>query len=96
MPILNVRHVTTYRYKQPVFLGEHRIMFRPRDSHDQRLMAATLEITPEPVDLRWIHDVFGNCVAIARFGHRPKVADTFCGGGSIPLTTGTFADLWPR
>jgi putative DNA methylase len=22
---------------------------------------------------------------IARFGHRPKVADTFCGGGSIPF-----------
>ena len=22
---------------------------------------------------------------MARFGHRPKVADTFCGGGSIPF-----------
>ncbi len=24
-------------------------------------------------------------LGIARFGHRPKVADTFCGGGSIPF-----------
>jgi transglutaminase-like putative cysteine protease len=70
MPVLNVRHVTTYRYKQPVSFGEHRIMFRPRDSYDQRLIEAAIEITPEPSDLRWIHDVFGNCVAIARFGHR--------------------------
>jgi putative DNA methylase len=24
-------------------------------------------------------------LGIARFGHRPMVADTFCGGGSIPF-----------
>ena len=78
MPLITVRHTTVYRYRQPVALGEHRIMFRPRDSHDQRLMAATLEITPEPVDLRWIHDVFGNCVAIARFGHRAQELRFVC------------------
>ena len=68
MPILRVRHVTTYRYKQPVTFGEHRMMMRPRDSWDQRLLEATLSIAPEPASLRWMHDVFGNCVAIARFG----------------------------
>jgi len=67
MPLLQVRHVTAYRYKRPVSFGEHRILFRPRDSFDQRLVSAVLQVTPEPVDLRWIHDVFGNCVAIARF-----------------------------
>ena len=70
MPILTVRHVTTYRYKQPVFFGEYRMMLRPRDSHDQKLLEAQLVITPEPTDIRWVHDVFGNCVAIARFGAR--------------------------
>ena len=70
MPILTVRHVTTYRYKQPVSFGEHRMMLRPRDSWDQRLLEAELSISPEPVSLRWMHDVFGNCVAIARFGGR--------------------------
>ncbi|MDO9429317.1 MAG: transglutaminase family protein [Methylobacterium sp.] len=70
MPILSVRHITTYRYRQPVGFGEHRIMFRPRDSYDQRLIAAALKITPEPVSLRWMHDVFGNCVAVAAFQGR--------------------------
>jgi transglutaminase-like putative cysteine protease len=42
-------------------------MLRPRDSNDQRLLAATLDIEPRPNDLRWIHDVFDNCVTIANF-----------------------------
>jgi transglutaminase-like putative cysteine protease len=70
MLVITVRHVTTYRYKQPVAFGEHRMMLRPRDSHDQKLLDAQLEIAPEPADLRWVHDVFGNCVAIARFAGR--------------------------
>src|SRR5271156_3168552 len=72
MPIITVRHVTTYRYKQPVAFGEHRMMLRPRDSYDQKLLDAKLVITPEPADIRWVHDVFGNCVAIARFAGRAQ------------------------
>jgi transglutaminase-like putative cysteine protease len=72
MLVITVRHVTTYRYKQPVAFGEHRMMLRPRDSYDQKLLDATLAITPEPVDVRWVHDVFGNCVAIARFAGRAE------------------------
>ena len=72
MPVLTVRHVTTYRYKQPVAFGEHRMMLRPRDSYDQKLLDTNLEITPEPVDIRWVHDAFGNCVAIARFAGRAQ------------------------
>jgi transglutaminase-like putative cysteine protease len=72
MPVLTVRHVTTYRYKQPVAFGEHRMMLRPRDSYDQKLLDARLTITPEPADIRWVHDVFGNCVAIARFAGRAQ------------------------
>jgi len=49
MTILTVRHITTYRYRRPVALGDHRIMFRPRDSYDQRLIESRLVITPEPV-----------------------------------------------
>jgi transglutaminase-like putative cysteine protease len=72
MPVLTVRHVTTYRYKQPVAFGEHRMMLRPRDSYDQKLLETRLSITPDPVDIRWVHDVFGNCVAIARFAGRAQ------------------------
>lgn len=67
MPIYTVRHTTTYRYRQPVAFGEHRMMFRPRDSYDQKLLDATLLIVPKPTRIHWIHDVFGNCVAIADF-----------------------------
>ncbi len=67
MPLLNLSHVTTYSYKQPVSFGEHRIMVRPRESFDQHLLDASLTIDPPPSDIRWLQDVFGNSVAIATF-----------------------------
>ena len=67
MPSLTIRHVTTYRYRQPVAFGEHRMMLRPRDSHDQKVIEASLDISPQPSSLHFIEDAFGNHVAIARF-----------------------------
>ena len=67
MPILTVRHLTRYRYRAPVSFGEHRLMFRPRESYDQRLIKSRLVITPRPTELRYMQDVFGNCVGLARF-----------------------------
>ncbi|UVO50312.1 transglutaminase family protein [Sphingomonas sp. SUN019] len=72
MPLLTLSHVTTYTYRQPVSFGEHRIMVRPRESYDQHLIDATLTIDPEPADIRWLQDVFGNSVAIATFDRRAK------------------------
>ena len=66
MPRLTVRHVTVYRYRKPVGFGEHRLMFRPRDSHDLRLVRSALTIQPA-AEVRWLHDVFSNSIAIARF-----------------------------
>ena len=67
MALLTVRHVTTYRYSEPVKLGEHRMMFRPRASHDLKLLKTSLSIVPNPARLRWLHDVFDNSIAIAEF-----------------------------
>jgi transglutaminase-like putative cysteine protease len=67
MPLLTVRHNTIYRYSEPVELGQHRMMFRPRESHDLELLRSTLTIVPNPVRLRWLHDVFDNSIAIAEF-----------------------------
>ena len=67
MRLLTVRHVTVYRYAEPVRLGEHRMMFRPRESHDLRLVRTQLIILPQPARLRWLHDVFDNSVAVATF-----------------------------
>jgi transglutaminase-like putative cysteine protease len=66
MKQLTVRHSTIYRYARPVTFGPHRLMLRPRDSHDLRLVRTELTLSP-PAQLRWLHDVFGNSVAIANF-----------------------------
>ncbi len=67
MTILTVRHRTDYRYASAVAFGDHRMMFRPRDSHDLRLLDTSLTISPAPASVRWLHDVFGNSIAIAHF-----------------------------
>jgi transglutaminase-like putative cysteine protease len=72
MPRLTIHHKTEYRYTHPVAFGEHRIMLRPRDGHDLRVISGGLKIEPEPMSLRWIHDVFGNSVAIATFDERAE------------------------
>jgi transglutaminase-like putative cysteine protease len=64
---LKVSHVTTYDYANPVAFGEHRMMFRPRDSHDLRILSTSLIIQPQPTAIRWMHDVHGNSVAVASF-----------------------------
>ncbi|MGF6757786.1 transglutaminase family protein [Paraburkholderia sp. GAS334] len=64
---MTVRHSSVYRYSEPVSFGEHRMMFRPRASHDLRLLTMQLVITPTPARLHWLHDVFDNSVAVATF-----------------------------
>src|SRR6201996_5392465 len=76
MAILHIQHRTTYLYTRDVEFGEHRLMSRPRDSHDLRLIDTTLSIDPPARALRWIHDVFGNSIAIATFD-RPARELTF-------------------
>jgi transglutaminase-like putative cysteine protease len=66
MKSLIVRHATTYRYAKPVAFGPHRLMLRPRDSHDLRLVGTELVLSP-PGETRWLHDVFGNSIAIVTF-----------------------------
>ena len=73
MPRLTIHHKTEYRYAYPVAFGEHRIMLRPRAGHDLSLLSDELRIEPEPMSLRWIHDVFGNSVAIADFDERSDI-----------------------
>ena len=72
MPKLIIKHITTYRYRRAVAFGEHAMMLRPRDSHDQRLLDEKLEITPTPIDTRLTRDAFENHVRIVRFAGRAK------------------------
>lgn len=60
---LTIRHRTVYRYASPVRFGEHRVLFRPRDAHDIDVLLAELRVGVA-ADVRWIHDVHSNSVAI--------------------------------
>ena len=90
MPLLTIHHKTEYRYTRPVAFGEHRIMLRPRDGHDLRVLSGNLEIAPQPMQLRWIHDVFGNSVAIATFDERAQTL-SFTSTATIGIQGGTLA-----
>jgi transglutaminase-like putative cysteine protease len=70
MRTLEIVHRTRYEYAEPVTLNDYRLMFRPRDSHDLRLLHTSLAIDPA-ASVRWIHDPFGNSIAIASFAPDP-------------------------
>ncbi len=65
----HIRHRTTYVYDRPVRFGDHRLMIRPRDGHDMRLLDSSLSLSP-PADVHWAFDTFGNSVAHLSF-HDP-------------------------
>jgi transglutaminase-like putative cysteine protease len=64
--LISISHVTRYRYDCPVAFGAHRLLVRPRDGHDLRVLETHLVITPKP-KLHWQFDAFGNSVAHAVF-----------------------------
>jgi transglutaminase-like putative cysteine protease len=76
MRTLEIVHRTRYEYAAPVTLNDYRLMFRPRDSHDLRLLHTDLVIKPA-ASVRWIHDPFGNSIAIAAFAPEPVPALEF-------------------
>ncbi len=68
--LLQVRHVTRYRYAKPVTFGPHRAMFRPHESNDLRLTAFEINTNPKSVH-HWLHDVFSNSKVIMNFDDAP-------------------------
>jgi transglutaminase-like putative cysteine protease len=63
---LEIHHKTTYRYHRPVSLLPHRLMLRPRESRELRLLSSTITVTPTAT-VTWAQDVFGNAIATAGF-----------------------------
>ncbi len=64
---LSLRHVTRYRYTEPVQFLPHRLFLRPREGHDLRIVSSRLDIAPASTVV-WHRDAFGNSVAVASFG----------------------------
>lgn len=69
---LRIHHKTTYRYREPVTLGPHRLMLRPRESRELRLISSEVTVTPAAT-ITWAYDVSGNAVATVAF---QAMADT--------------------
>lgn len=61
----DIVHTTTYRYRTAVRFGEHRVMFRPRDSHDLRVLATDLQVSPM-AHIHLIQDPHSNSIAIVQ------------------------------
>jgi len=82
-----LRHTTIYRYAAPVSFGRHRLMLRPRDSHEMKLHQATLGLQPRAKETIWQYDVFGNCIALVDFADaaRELVIDSTLDVERFPL-----------
>lgn len=100
--LFDITHTTHYRYAQPVSLGEHRVMFRPRGSHDLRVLATDLQVTPPPIDIRMIQDVYSNSVALVqpqRTATELKVVSSFTvehtGTRALDLPLNPGAQVYP-
>lgn len=63
---MSVRHTTRYEYRHPVTLHPHRLLLRPRESRDLRLLSFSLTTEPQAA-VDWAQDVAGNMVATATF-----------------------------
>ncbi len=66
MSRLRIEHSTIYSYRQPVTLGRHRLVLRPREGHDVHVELMNLHISPLH-EIIWSRDVFSNSVAIVDF-----------------------------
>jgi transglutaminase-like putative cysteine protease len=66
MTHISITHKTTYSYRSPVSLGPHRMMLRPRETRELKLLFFDLRISPD-AQITWAHDVAGNSVATAHF-----------------------------
>jgi transglutaminase-like putative cysteine protease len=63
---LRIVHETHYSYHEPVKIGQHRLVLRPREGHDLQVESMRLDISPA-FALTWNRDVFGNSIAIVDF-----------------------------
>lgn len=66
MPVIRITHKTEYSYHAPVALGPHRLMLRPRETPELKLLSFDLHVLPS-AKVTWAHDVAGNVVATAIF-----------------------------
>ncbi len=100
--IYDIVHRTEYRFANPVGFGQHRLLFRPRDGHDMRVLATDLQVEPTALGVDLLHDVYGNSIAHVRPGgpaDRLVITTSFTvdhlGSGSFGLSVDADAQWMP-
>ena len=63
---MRIVHTTEYHYREPVTFGVHRILMRPREGHDLRIVNASVEVLPK-CSVDWLRDIQGNSIAMITF-----------------------------
>lgn len=63
---LNINHSTEYLFSSPVSPQRHRLLSRPRESHNLRIESSSLDIFPGHI-LQWRRDALDNSVALVTF-----------------------------
>jgi len=89
MPVLNITHRTEYRYGASVAPGPHRMMLRPRETRELRLLSFDLLVWPDAT-VTWSHDVAGNSIATASFSGVSDVLTV-----ESRMTVDLSAQAWP-
>jgi len=68
------------------YAGRMRYVQRPEECDEERLLASVWDDVNRHIGTRARSlSQLVEQLGVARFGHRPRIADTFCGGGSIPF-----------
>lgn len=62
---LNVRHETTYRYRNEAVFSQHLLRLTPEPMPGQIVVSTQLALTPEPDGIDRHRDMFGNWVHVA-------------------------------
>lgn len=66
MKRLRITHRTEYHYHEPVTFGPHRVMMRPREGHEVRIVQGLLDVQPQAT-ITWKRDIYDNSIAILTF-----------------------------
>ncbi|WP_373652519.1 transglutaminase N-terminal domain-containing protein [Schlesneria sp. DSM 10557] len=86
-----IEHRTVYSYRQPVTLGQHRLVLRPREGHNLRVENMQIAISPRH-EIQWAHDIYNNSVALVSFVESASTLEIT----STVTVHRTFADEVPR
>jgi len=65
MSRLRVRHETRYVYGAPAAFSQHLLRLTPRDRADQKVISTEVTVSPDPQELQWFDDGFGNRLGTA-------------------------------